>query len=40
METGAAVEVCTIYLPNKGVGGEALIDGITAAKPPVMQAVC
>ncbi len=36
METGAAVQVCALYLPNKGVGGEALIDGIAAAKPPVM----
>ena len=38
METGAKVEVCAIYLPNKGVGPEALMDGITAAKPPEMAA--
>lgn len=30
---GGKVEVCAIYLPNKGVGTEALIDGIKPAKP-------
>jgi len=35
---GAAVEVCAIYLPNKGVGSEALLDGITPAQPPEMAA--
>ncbi len=39
METGATVEVCAIYLPNKGVGPEALIEGVTAAKPPAMAAL-
>ncbi len=38
MQTGAKVEVCAIYLPNKGVGPEALMDGITPAKPPEMAA--
>jgi len=38
METGTPVEVCALYLPNKGVGPEALLDGITAAKPPAMAA--
>lgn len=33
IETGAPVEVCAIYLPNKGLDREALIDGIGAAKP-------
>ena len=33
---GGSVEVCAIYLPNKGVGPDALIDGITPAKPPAM----
>ncbi len=33
MAKGATVEVCAIYLPNKGVGPEALIDGIGRAKP-------
>lgn len=36
MAEGATVEVCAIYLPNKGVGAEALIDGVTVAKPPEM----
>jgi predicted peroxiredoxin len=36
METGTPVEVCAIYLPNKGVGAEALLDGIGQAKPPAM----
>src|SRR6056297_3755385 len=38
METGATVEVCAIYLPNKGVKPEALLDGVTAAQPPEMAA--
>ncbi|SEQ10254.1 Predicted peroxiredoxin [Amphritea atlantica] len=33
---GAKVDVCALYLPNKGVGMEALLDGVGAAKPPVM----
>ena len=35
-QTGTEVEVCAIYLPNKGVGEEALIEGVTAADPAVM----
>lgn len=38
MQTGAPVEVCAIYLPNKGVGPEAMLDGIGMAKPPAMAA--
>lgn len=38
METGAPVEVCAIYLPGKGVGPEALIEGVTAARPDAMAA--
>jgi predicted peroxiredoxin len=38
MEAGATVEVCAIYLPNKGAGPEALIDGVGVAKPPEMAA--
>lgn len=38
MESGATVEVCAIYLPNKGVDATALLDGIGAAKPPVVAA--
>lgn len=35
---GATVEVCAIYLPNKGVGPDALIEGVGVAKPPAMAA--
>lgn len=38
MDAGATVEVCALYLPNKGVGPEALLDGVTAAQPPAMAA--
>lgn len=37
-KTGATVEVCAIYLPGKGLGPEALLDGIGVAKPPAMAA--
>ncbi|MEQ8334491.1 hypothetical protein [Nisaea sp.] len=37
-KTGTRVEVCAIYLPNKGVGPEALIEGVTVARPPEMAA--
>lgn len=33
---GAKVEVCAIYLPNKGAGPEVLLDGITVAAPDAM----
>lgn len=35
-EMGATVEVCAIYLPGRGEGQEALLDGIGVAKPPEM----
>ena len=38
MAGGAKVEVCAIYLPNKGVEADALLDGIVAAAPPDMAA--
>ncbi|QFT94357.1 hypothetical protein FIU86_16025 [Roseovarius sp. THAF9] len=38
MAGGATVEVCAIYLPNKGVEADALLDGIVAAAPPDMAA--
>ncbi|MBZ0123805.1 MAG: hypothetical protein K8F31_07960 [Roseovarius sp.] len=38
MAEGGTVEVCALYLPNKGVGAEALIDGIGMARPPAMAA--
>lgn len=36
MLNGATVEVCAIYLPNKGVDAEALLDGISVARPQEM----
>ena len=38
MAAGGTVEVCAIYLPNKGVEASALLDGIGSAKPPAMAA--
>ena len=38
MAAGATVEVCAIYLPNKGLDKSALIEGVGAAKPPEMAA--
>jgi predicted peroxiredoxin len=38
MANGATVQVCALYLPNEGVGEEALIDGVTAAEPGPMAA--
>lgn len=38
MEKGGTVEVCAIYLPGKGVGADALLDGVGAAKPDAMAA--
>lgn len=38
MKNGAKVEVCAIYLPNKGVDAGALLEGVSAAKPPEMAA--
>jgi predicted peroxiredoxin len=37
-KTGTKVEVCALYLPNKGVDASALLDGVGAAKPPAMAA--
>ncbi len=38
MQNGVPVEVCAIYLPNKGLGTDSLLDGVGAAKPPAMAA--
>lgn len=35
---GGTVDVCAIYLPGKGVGADALIDGVGSAKPQPMAA--
>ena len=36
MALGGTVEVSAIYLPNKGIGPDALLSGIGVAKPPAM----
>lgn len=36
MAKGVKVEVCAIYLPGKGAGEDALIDGVTVASPEAM----
>ncbi|MCF8217116.1 MAG: hypothetical protein K9I59_09825 [Chlorobium sp.] len=33
---GVVVEVCPLYLPNKGKKAEDLINGVSVAKPPVV----
>ncbi|GMG81316.1 hypothetical protein LNKW23_05290 [Paralimibaculum aggregatum] len=38
MAKGGTVEVCALYLPNRGVGPEALIAGVAAARPGPMAA--
>ncbi len=38
MAGGATVEVCAIYLPNKGIEASALLEGVSAAKPPAVAA--
>lgn len=35
---GVPVEVCALYLPNKGVGPDALLEGVGTALPPDMAA--
>ncbi len=34
VKAGARTEVCALYLPNAGVGPEALVEGIRPAQPP------
>ena len=36
IETGAPVDACAIYLPNKDLSGDALIEGIGEARPDAM----
>lgn len=36
VKAGVRAEVCALYLPNAGVGPEALIDGVKPATPPDM----
>ncbi|NKE45333.1 hypothetical protein HB662_11145 [Roseomonas frigidaquae] len=36
VRAGVRTEVCALYLPNAGVGPEALIEGVRPAQPPEM----
>lgn len=36
VRAGVRTEVCALYLPNAGVGPDALLDGVTPAAPPDM----
>ncbi len=36
VQAGVRAEVCALYLPNAGVGPEALIEGVRPAAPPDM----
>lgn len=38
MSTGAKADVCALYLPNRGLGMDALIEGVSNAKPPQIGA--
>jgi predicted peroxiredoxin len=38
MQGGVTVEVCALYLPNAGIGEDALLDGVSPAAPPAMAA--
>lgn len=36
IKSGATVEMCPLFLPNKGADAAVLIDGVSIAKPPVV----
>ncbi len=36
MQKGGTVGVCALYLPNKGIQADALLEGVGRAKPPAM----
>jgi len=36
IENGVTVQACPLYLPNKGISAEDLIDGVTQARPPLV----
>jgi len=36
IESGVTVQVCSLYMPNKGISAEELIDGVTQAKSPLV----
>ncbi|MBF0587200.1 hypothetical protein INT08_10920 [Prosthecochloris sp. N3] len=36
LSQGVTVEVCPLFLPNKGADASVLVDGVSVAKPPVI----
>ena len=36
MGLGVVVRVCALYLPNAGIGPDALVEGVTLAQPPMI----
>jgi predicted peroxiredoxin len=36
IENGVRAQVCPLFLPNKGLTADALIDGVSEAKPPLV----
>ncbi len=39
IKAGASVKICALYLPNAGKSKEALIEGVSVAKPPEMAKI-
>ena len=36
IENGVTIQLCSLYMPNKGISGEDLINGVTQAKSPLV----
>jgi intracellular sulfur oxidation DsrE/DsrF family protein len=36
IENGVTIQLCSLYVPNKGISGEDLINGVTQAKSPLV----
>jgi predicted peroxiredoxin len=36
IERGVTVQICPLYLPNRGASADELIEGVTRAKPPLV----
>jgi hypothetical protein len=36
IKSGATIEICPLFLPNKGADADVLIDGVSIAQPPVV----
>lgn len=36
IKSGATIEICPLFLPNKGADAAVLIDGVSIAQPPVV----